>query len=104
MSKFAGLVGYDTQEESVPGVWSPVEKTVMMKGDIIRQSSSNQNGVKVNNDVTLSHRVSLMGDSYAFANYLQIKWIQVDGHKWSITSIELQRPRIIVTLGGLWNA
>jgi hypothetical protein len=103
MSKFAGLVGYVTQEESAPGVWTQVDKTSKMKGDIIRQSSSSQNGDKINSDVALSHRVSLLGDSYAFNNYFAIKWIQIDGRKWQVTSVELQRPRIILTVGGLWN-
>lgn len=103
MSKFAGLVGYVTQEESVPGVWSPVENPKMMKGDIIRQSSTNQNGDKVNSDVSLNHRVSLLGDAYAFNNYYSLKWIQLNGRKWEISSVELQRPRIVVTVGGLWN-
>jgi hypothetical protein len=109
MSKYAGLVGYVTQEESVPGVWSQVEKTSTMKGDIIRQSSTNGNGArisdtgKINDDISLSHRVSLLGDAYAFNNYYAIKWIKIDGHKWQVTSVELQRPRIIITVGGLWN-
>jgi hypothetical protein len=103
MSRYAGLVGYVTQEESVPGVWSPVDKSVMMKGDLIRQSSSVQNGDKVNSDVSLNHRVSLLGDSYAFNNYFNLKWIELDGLKWEASSIELQRPRIIVTVGGVWN-
>jgi hypothetical protein len=102
MSKFTGLVGYVTQEETVPGVWTQVDKTVMMKGDMLRQSSS-QNGDKVNSDIILNHRVSLLGDSYAFNNYYAIKWIQIDGRKWHVTSVELQRPRIILTVGGLWN-
>lgn len=103
MAKFAGLVGYVTQEESVPGVWSPVDKPRMMKGDVIRQSSSTRDGDKINGDVTLSHRVSLLGDAYAFDNYYNIRWIDMDGARWKVTSIEIQRPRIIVTLGGLWN-
>jgi hypothetical protein len=103
MAKFAGLVGYVTQDESVPGVWSPVENPVMMKGDVIRQSLSRQNDNKVNNDVALNHRVSLLGDAYAFEQYFNIKWIELDGRKWEVSSIELQRPRIIVTIGGLWN-
>lgn len=108
MARFAGLVGYVTQEESVPGVWSTVDKPVMMRGDIIRQSSSFQNdgrlsSTKVNNDVSLNHRVSLIGDPYAFNNYFNIKWIDIDGHKWAVSSVEIQRPRLIVTLGGLWN-
>lgn len=103
MTKFTGLVGYVTQEETVRGVWSSVDNPRVMKGDIIRQSSSVQNGDKINEDVSLNHRVSLIGDAYAFGNYYNIKWIEVDGRKWEVTSVEVPRPRIIVTLGGLWN-
>jgi hypothetical protein len=103
MAKFTGLVGYVTQEETVPGVWSSAENSKMMTGDIIRQSSNSQNGDKVNSDITLNHRVSLLGDAYAFGNYYNIKWIELDGRKWSVTSVEVQRPRLIIGLGGLWN-
>jgi len=108
MAKYSGLVGYITQEESSPGVWSSVENPKLMKGDIIRQSSSFQSdgrtsSSKVNDDITLNHRVSLLGDAYAFSNYYTIKWIALDGLKWQVSSVEIQRPRIIVTLGGLWN-
>jgi|SRR5690606_13872260 len=104
MAKFSGLVGYVTQGETRPGVWSTVEDPKLMKGDIIRQASSNrQNDGKVNSDIALSHRVSLLGDAYAFGNYYNIKWVEVDGRKWEVSSIEVQRPRIIVSLGGLWN-
>lgn len=103
MAKFAGLVGYVTQEETVPGVWSPVDNPRMMKGDVIRQVSNYQDDGKVNGNITLNHRVSLIGDAYAFGNYYNIKWIELDGYKWEISSVEISRPRIIVSLGGLWN-
>lgn len=103
MTKYAGLVGYVTEEQTVPGVWSPVENPKHMKGDLIRQTSSSQNGDKVNDDVSLNHRVSLMGDAYAFGNYYNIKWIEIDGRKWKVDSVEVQRPRLILSLGGIWN-
>lgn len=109
MAKFSGLVGYVTYAEVSPGVWDNVENPKLMKGDIIRQSSNIQNDGRVttgkmNPDISLNHRVSLIGDAYAFGNYFSMSWLEVDGHKWAITSVEVQRPRIIVTLGGLWNA
>ena len=98
MAKFAGLVGYVTQEETVPGVWSQVENPIMMKGDVLRQSATGQN-----NDISLNHRISLLGDAYTFDNYYSIKWVEIRGVKWRVSSVEIQRPRLIVTLGGLWN-
>lgn len=103
MAKYSGLVGYVSQEETAPGVWIPTDKPRKMKGDIIRQSSSVQNDGKVNSDLSLNHRVSLVGDAYAFDNYYKIKWISIHGSKWEVDSVEIQRPRLIVTVGGLWN-
>lgn len=103
MARFSGKVGYITQEETTPGVWTPKEKSRTMKGDIIRQVSNYTSGESVNDDISLNHRVSLVGDAYAFGNYFNMKWIQIDSQKWKISSIEVQRPRLIVTVGGLWN-
>jgi hypothetical protein len=103
MAKFAGLVGFVSQEETARSVWSQVETQRMMKGDVIRQSLNHQNDDKVNSDITLGHRVSLLGDAYATENYYKLKWLQYKGIKWEVTSVEMQRPRIIVSLGGVWN-
>lgn len=104
MAKYSGLVGYVTQGETTPGVWSSIENPVPMRGDLIRASLSRQNDSKVNSDVSLNHRVSLIGDAYAFQQYYNIRWIELDGLRWEVNSVELQRPRIIVTIGGPWNA
>ena len=103
MAKYAGLVGYVTEVESSPGVWSPVETPRMMKGDLLRQAVNRQNDDKVNSDFTLGHRVSVIGDAYAFGNYMYIKWIEVDGYKWEVSSVEIQRPKLILSLGGPYN-
>ena len=103
MAKFAGLVGYVTQAETTPGVWSPVEQTRMMKGDFYMESSRHQNGDKVNKDIALNHRVSLVGDAYTFENYYAIRWIEIKGVKWEVTSMEVKRTRLIVNIGGLYN-
>lgn len=103
MAKFAGRVGYVSQIEEVPGVWTADITPRMMKGDLIRQQSSSQNGDKVNDDISFNHNVSLLGDAYAFGNYYNIKWIEIDGMKWRVNSVEIKRPRILLGLGGLYN-
>lgn len=103
MTRYAGLVTYITQVETVPGVWTDSVNSNFMRGDVLRLGASVQNGDKVNNDVTLNHRVSLVADEYALGNYHDIKYIEIDGREWRVDSIEVQHPRIIVTLGGLWN-
>lgn len=103
MARFSGLVGYVSQEETSPGVWTSIEKPRKMKGDIISQTSSNRSGENLHDDVVLNHRVSLIGDAYAFDNYFNLKWVKMDTKKWKVTSIEVKRPRLIVSLGGVYN-
>lgn len=101
MAKFSGLVGYGSQVETYPGVWETGEKEILMRGDLIRQNANivNEN---VNDDIQLKNRISLIGNAYAFDNWFNMKWIMLEGKKWKIQSVEVQRPRLIVEIGGLW--
>lgn len=103
MAKYSGLVGYGIQTETTPGVWKTVDTPRMMKGDFYMESSRHQNGDKVNDDISLNHRISLMGDEWVMKHYPLMRWIEIDGIKWEITSVELKRPRVIVNVGGLYN-
>ena len=103
MAKYAGLVGYATQEETRPGVWSNVIVERMMRGDVIRLAASHTSSEKVNDDVTLQNRISLVGDPFAYDNFLNIKYLTYMGIKWKVQGIEVSRPRLIVSLGGVWN-
>lgn len=105
MAKFAGSVGYVTEQETPlkSGVWLPTANIRRMQGDVLRTASTFQGTDKVNRDVTLQHRISLVGDAYAFEHFYEIRWVEYMGTKWEVTLMEVQRPRIIVTLGGIWN-
>ncbi len=103
MAKFAGLVGYVTQKEHESGVWLPETVERKMHGDVIRAASSFNANEKVNEDVILQQRISLVGDQYAYANFTGLKYVTYLGVKWKVLSIEVNRPRLVVTLGGVWN-
>lgn len=102
MAKYAGKVGFAIQEESSPGVWTDTVVERKMRGDVIGSSSSFRPGESVNEDVTLGHRLSLMGDPYAYENFTGLRYIWYLGVKWRITGVEIQRPRLIVTVGGTY--
>lgn len=108
MAKFAGLVGYVTQEETKKGIWSPVTTERKMRGDVIRIANSfvsdgRTSSDKVNDDITLQNRISLVADPYAYSNFTSIKYVKYLNVKWKVENIEVQRPRIILSLGGVWN-
>ena len=103
MAKFAGLVGYVTQKESESGVWLPETVERKMRGDVIRAASSFNANEKVNEDIILQQRISLVGDPYSFANFTTLKYVTYLGVKWKVLSIEVTRPRLIVSIGGVWN-
>lgn len=103
MARYAGNVGFLVEEETSPGVWSAIEILRRMKGDVLRASSSFQGGDKINKDTTLNHRISLVGDSYLYECFMDLRWVEYAGIKWEVGSIELARPRVIVTLGGVWH-
>ncbi len=103
MARFSGNVGYIIEEETAPGVFTqePIER--QMFGDILRSSGSFGAGDKVNSDVRIQPRISVVGDAFAYAHFYDIRYVEYLGHKWDISYIEILRPRIILTLGGRYN-
>lgn len=100
MAKWYGKVGYVINEEVEPGVWveKPIERNYY--GDTLsnmaRWSSANQ----VNDNLTLANKVSIIADSFALQHYSSIKYVEFMGALWSVSSIESQPPRLILTVGG----
>lgn len=103
MAKYAGEVGYVTTVETRPGIFTPSEHVRFMRGDIISQSKRYEGGAKVNDDISLNNRITLLGDAYSFANYMFLKFVTIDGRRWKVSSVEVARPRLILTVGEEYN-
>ena len=105
MARYYGTIGFQTTEESVdePGVWE--RKIVERKyyGDVIRNTRRWENGVGANSDFVLSNQLSIIADPYAFENLGIIKYVTWMKKKWFIRSIDVNYPRLILTLGGLYE-
>lgn len=104
MAKWHGTVGYVKTEETSPGIYSKVVTERSYYGDIIRnikQWSPNSNST--NDDLTLNAQFSIVADSFVRDNIGYIKYVVYMGTKWKITSIDPQPPRLILTVGGVYN-
>lgn len=104
MSKFYGSIGYASSEEISPGAYA--DKIVVTKqycGDVIRNTGQHQSGENLNDDIKLSNEFSIIGDPFAYANFYQMRYVEYLGTKWKITNVEVQYPRLIITVGGVYN-
>lgn len=103
MAKFYGMIGYATLVETEPGLWEEeiVEKPYY--GDLIRNTRRLQNSGGVNDDVNLSNQVSIIADPYANQNFHSMRYVEFMGAKWKVSDVEVQYPRLILSIGGVYN-
>lgn len=104
MAKWHGLVGYIKPVETSPGVYSSETTERNYYGDITRNSrgwSAPSEGT--NDNLTLNNQISIIADSFATSNSGYMKYVEIMGAKWKITNIEIQYPRLVLTIGGLYN-
>ena len=103
MAKFYGVIGYVETKETTPGVWSECITERNYSGDVIRNSRRYQSSENLNDNLTINNEISIVADPYAYQNFYAIRYINWMGVSWKITNIEVQRPRLILTIGGVYN-
>lgn len=103
MAKFYGPIGYAITEETSPGVWDESITERNYYGDVIRNTMQYQSGDKVNDDINLSNQISIIADPFAYENFYCMKYVGFMGTKWKISNAEIKYPRIILTIGGVYN-
>lgn len=103
MGKFFGKIGYVEMVETSPGVWTDSITEREYYGDVIRNTRGLQTGDKLNDDITISNSFSIIADPYAYQNFHSMKYIEFMGAKWKIDNVEVQYPRLILSVGGEYN-
>jgi hypothetical protein len=104
MAKFYGAIGYGETSEKSPGVW--VEETITERsytGDVLKNSRRWQAGESLNDNLTINNQISIVADPFAYQNFCTMKYIKWMGTLWKITQVDVQRPRLILTIGGVYN-
>ena len=103
MAKFCGLIGYALNVETEPGIYEEQITENMYFGDVIRNSRRLQERSKINDDINISNQISIIADPFANNNFHTMRYVVFMGAKWKITDVEVQYPRLLLTIGGLYN-
>ncbi len=97
------MVGFSVSEETAPGVHEDDITEKKYYGDITKDFRKTQGNDKVVNDITINNVFSIVADPFAFENLEFIKYIKYLGIAWKVESVEVQYPRLIISVGGRWN-
>ena len=103
MGKWFGKIGYSISEETEPGVWEPTIVEREYYGDVTSNRINRQNSGEVNDRINLANVISIVADPFAYQNCSKMAYAEIMGAKWKITDIEIQHPRLILTIGGVYN-
>jgi len=103
MAKFYGEIGYGETVETSPGVWVDTIVEHSYYGDVVRNTRRLQEGEQLNNDLTVGNSIKIVADAYANAHFFAIRYIRWAGTLWTVSDVEVQSPRLLLRLGGVYN-
>lgn len=104
MSKFYGSIGFSVSTKTAPGVFTPSITERQYKGDVLsntRRYEAQTNST--NDDLLINNKISILSDSFTDKNIGHIIYVIYENTKWKVTNVEIERPRLILTLGGVYN-
>jgi hypothetical protein len=101
--RYHGKIGYFETVETKPGL---MEKKIIFKeayGDVVRNTKRDQSNTWVNDTIVVSNQISIVADPYAREHFFYIKCIEWQGALWKVNSVDVQYPRLVLELGGLYD-
>lgn len=104
MAKFYGVIGYGEDVETSPGVYNQEITERYYSGELIRNTRRLQSGEQLNDNINIANEISIVADPFAYDNFHTMLYVEFMGTKWKITNVEVQYPRLILSVGGVYNA
>lgn len=103
MAKFYGPIGFIKSTNNSNGIWEDVTEEHYYKGDILKNIRKAVTSEHLHDNLDVNIRISIIADDYANQNFFAIKYVTWKGASWKVTSIDIERPRLILTIGGVYN-
>lgn len=105
MARFHGVVGYGeaTETPANSGIWADEITEVPYTGDILKNTRKLATEENLNGEITVQNSISIVADEYAIKHFFYIKYVNWAGVNWTVTSVEVQSPRLLLRLGSVYN-
>ncbi len=103
MAKWYGEIGFAVTEEIRPGVWK--EKVVGRNyyGELVRNTRQLKSSEQLNDNIGIANEISILADPFAYENFYAMRYVDFMGAKWKVSNVEVRYPRLILTVGGVYN-
>lgn len=102
-NRFSGKIGFGHSTQVAPGVWKDVITEKPYFGDVVRNSRQLREGDKLNDDISVGNSISVVADAYANENFFAMRYVEWAGALWKVDNVDVQRPRLLLRLGGVYN-
>lgn len=103
MGKWYGPIGYAETVEVKPGVWKDKITERKYSGELLQYSRNLQPSENLNDNINVANKISIIADPFAYQNFHSMKYVEFMGARWKISRVEVQYPRLILTIGGVYN-
>ena len=103
MAKWYGVIGYDVPTETKPGVYRHTITERNYYGDIQSAGRRMQSAEQLNDHFVIQNVLSIVADPFALESFRYIRYVSFMNANWEVSHIEVQYPRLVLTLGGIYN-
>jgi hypothetical protein len=103
MARYHGKVGYGSSTEGASGVWDDTIVEREYYGDVVRNTRTLSDGENLNKDLSVQNSISIVADAYANEHFFAIRYVEWAGERWTVSDVEVQRPRLILRLGEVYS-
>ena len=103
MAKYFGKIGFAETVETAPSVHTETIIERDYYGNMTRITRQLQNSQHLNDDLNISNQLSIVSDPYAMDHFFNIRYATYCGAKWKVTNVEVEYPRLLLSLGGVYN-
>lgn len=96
--EFPGDLNHETGEYESGGI-----EEHKFGADLTRLNNNVQTGNKLESDLKLDMAFQVIASKWLYSNFQWIRYIKFNGAYWTITNVQVQRPRLILQAGGIYN-